>query len=118
MNRNGIWIGVTATPGRLDLNNTYANETNRWVYLPPHSKYYGQYHFFPANYRKEHKKAFDYHVTFLGESGDDPSYIKKAVYKFLVTVAKKNIEKLKKIFRKKFSMIVHTSTGKKVTKRL
>ena len=46
MNRNGIWIGVTATPGRLDLNNTYANETNRWVYLPPHSKYYVSIIFF------------------------------------------------------------------------
>ena len=113
MNKNGIWIGVTATPGRLDLNNTYANETNRWVYLPPHSKYYGQYHFFPANYRKEYKKAFDYHVTFLGESGDDPSYIKKAVYKFLVTVAKKNIERVKKnLPEENYSMIVHTSTGK------
>tara|TARA_B100000886_G_scaffold339624_1_gene305674 strand:+ start:1610 stop:3523 length:1914 start_codon:yes stop_codon:yes gene_type:complete len=113
MNRNGIWIGVTATPGRLDLNNTYANETNRWVYLPPHTKYYGQYHFFPASFRKEHKKAFHYNVTFLGESGDDPSYIKKAVYKFLVTVAKKNIEKKQKnLPEENYSMIVHTSTGK------
>ena len=24
-------------PGRLDLNNTYANETSKWVYLPPHA---------------------------------------------------------------------------------
>ena len=113
MNRNGIWIGVTATPGRLDLNNTYANETSRWVYLPPHSKYYGQYHFFPASFRKEHKKAFKYNVTFLGESGDDPSYIKKAVYKFLVTVAKKNLENNKNnLPEKNYSMIVHTSTGK------
>ena len=113
MNKNGIWIGVTATPGRLALNNTYANETNRWVYLPPHSKYYGQYDFFPPNFRKEHKKAFNYNVTFLGESGDDPSYIKKAVYKFLVTVAKKNIEKIKKNqSEENYSMIVHTSTGK------
>ncbi len=113
MNRNGIWIGVTATPGRLDLNNTYANETNRWVYLPPHDKYYGQYHFFPANFRKELEKAFDYNVTFLGESGDDPSYIKKAVYKFLVTVSKKNIEQKKKnLPEDNYSMIVHTSTGK------
>jgi hypothetical protein len=78
MNKNGIWIGVTATPGRLALNNTYANETNRWVYLPPHSKYYGQYHFFPPKYRKEHKKAFGYNVTFLGESGDDPILYQKS----------------------------------------
>ena len=26
--KNGIYIGVTATPGRLDLNRTHKNETN------------------------------------------------------------------------------------------
>ncbi len=113
LNKNGIWIGVTATPGRLDLNNTYANETSRWVYLPPHSKYYGQFHFFPSQFRKDFTKALDYNITFLSESGDDPSYIKKAVYKFLVTVSKRNLDCIKSnIQEENYSMIVHTSTGK------
>lgn len=113
MNTNEVWIGVTATPGRLALNNTYANETHRWVYLPPHKKYYGQYHFFPSSFRKKYLNAFDYNVTFLSESGDDPSFIKKAVYKFLVTVAKRNLDKIKNNLQTdNYSMIVHTSTGK------
>ena len=56
MNKNGIWIGVTATPGRLALNNTYANETNRWVYLPPHSKYYCSIIFFHPTLERNIKK--------------------------------------------------------------
>ena len=29
---DGVYIGVTATPGRLDLNNTYLNDSKKWVY--------------------------------------------------------------------------------------
>lgn len=31
-----IYIGVTATPARLDLNNTFENANNSWVYFQPH----------------------------------------------------------------------------------
>ena len=33
---DGVYIGVTATPGRLDLNNTYLNDSTKWVYLESH----------------------------------------------------------------------------------
>ena len=39
---DGYYIGVTATPARLDLNNTFKNDTEKWVNFPPHSKYTGQ----------------------------------------------------------------------------
>ena len=48
----GIWIGVTATPGRLDLNNTLRNNSMKWVRLNPHSEYYGHDQFFPHDLRK------------------------------------------------------------------
>lgn len=33
---NGVYIGVTATPARLDLNNTFDNDSKLWVNFPPH----------------------------------------------------------------------------------
>lgn len=118
MNKKGIWIGVTATPGRLDLNNTFANNNKKWVNLPPHKKYFGQYHFFPPEFRKNGYKALRYTITPLPEIGDDPSYLKKAVYSFLSKVAKRNIEKIEGGEEEdNYSMIVHTSTGKEGHKR-
>ena len=113
MNTKGVWIGVTATPGRLDLNNTMANDNHKWVYLPAHSGYYGQYNFFPPKFRKIGHKAFDYNVKYLGDSNDDPSFLKESVFRFLVKVSKRNIEKIKNDQQEDFySMVVHTSTGK------
>jgi len=36
---DGIYIGVTATPARLNLNNTFQNESEHWVDFAPHIKY-------------------------------------------------------------------------------
>jgi hypothetical protein len=36
---DGIYIGVTATPARLDLNNTFDNDNEKWVNFPPHAAY-------------------------------------------------------------------------------
>ena len=38
----GRYIGVTATPARLDLNNTFSNDTSKWVQFPAHAQYTGQ----------------------------------------------------------------------------
>lgn len=35
---NGIYIGVTATPARLDLNNTFDNSSSHWICFEPHDK--------------------------------------------------------------------------------
>ena len=47
LGEHGIYIGVTATPARLDLNNTFDNDSSLWVDFPPHNKYTGQDDFFP-----------------------------------------------------------------------
>ena len=39
--KNGIYIGVTATPARLDLNRTHDNQNEAWIDFPPHSNYTG-----------------------------------------------------------------------------
>ena len=45
----GKYIGVTATPARLNLNNTFDNKTETWVRFHPHDAYTGQDHFFPQS---------------------------------------------------------------------
>ena len=39
LDEGGIYIGVTATPGRLDLNNTFLNKSEHWVFLNSHEIY-------------------------------------------------------------------------------
>lgn len=41
LSNNGYYIGVTATPARLDLNNTLDNDSASWVWFAPHVKYTG-----------------------------------------------------------------------------
>jgi hypothetical protein len=47
--QDGVYIGVTATPARLDLNNTFENDNEQWVNFPPHDAYTGQDVFFPID---------------------------------------------------------------------
>ena len=61
---NGYYIGVTATPARLDLNNTFQNSTEQWVNFPPHGNYTGQDTFFPLN------KQPLYRLTCLSQGGN------------------------------------------------
>ena len=45
---DGAYIGVTATPARLDLNNTLNNDNEKWVRFAPHPLYTGQKRILPA----------------------------------------------------------------------
>ena len=45
----GTYIGVTATPARLDLSKTHQNQNEHWIDFPPHSNYTGQDKFFPVS---------------------------------------------------------------------
>src|ERR1035441_3459405 len=47
--KDGVYIGVTATPARLDLNRTHQNQTEYWIDFPPHPNYVGQDVFFPVS---------------------------------------------------------------------
>ena len=101
---SGYYIGVTATPARLDLNNTYKNDTEKWVSFPPHAKYTGQDVFFPLN-----KKVL-YRLKYIQESGNQQDAC-DALVRFLVTVAYLN--KVINDTEENYTMLVHTS-GKKL----
>jgi len=101
---DGVYIGVTATPARLDLNNTFQNDNERWVNFPPHREYTGQDIFFPID------TPFLYHLKLLPNSGDTPRYIREALFRFMVRVAYINLNSPK---AENFSFLVHTS-GKKI----
>ncbi len=105
MGSTGYYIGVTATPARLDLNNTFDNDTNLWVNFPPHSQYTGQDTFFPI------EGGVDYIRTLLPDSGSDPKYPRQALFGFLVNAAYLNLYGHPGV-EKNYSLLVHTS-GKK-----
>jgi hypothetical protein len=97
---DGFYIGVTATPARLDLNNTFDNNTEKWVSFPPHPKYTGQDVFFPLD------KKVSYRLKLL-KTGGSPEEARDALVRFLVTVAYLNQPKNGP--EKNFTFLVHTS---------
>lgn len=103
----GVYIGVTATPARLDLNNTFKNDSSLWVNFPPHSTYTGQDTFFPLDIESPAK----YILSPLPDAWDNPKFARTALFSFLVNVAYLNNygnnEK-----EENYSFLVHTS-GKK-----
>ena len=106
LGKNGTFIAVTATPARIDLNNTFYNDNQKWVPFAPHPKYYGQEHFFPTSTKEKIK----YKINWLPQSGDDPKYLREAFFRFLITVADRNITNSKLNKREEhFSFLVHTS---------
>jgi len=100
----GYYIGVTATPARLDLNNTFQNDTDKWVNFPPHAKYTGQDTFFPID-----QQVFPYRLQLL-DSTPYPDAARDAFARFLVTVAHLNLYVNGN--ENNYTMLVHTS-GKK-----
>lgn len=102
---DGIYIGVTATPARLDLNKTHDNQNESWIDFPPHSNYTGQEQFFPSSL-----SDFPFILKALPDKGDDPIYLRRALFSFMVNVAYLNTQINEK--EKNYSFLVHTS-GKK-----
>ena len=102
---DGIYIGVTATPARLDLNKTHDNQNESWIDFPPHSNYTGQEQFFPSSL-----SDFPFILKTLSDKGDDPVYLRKALFSFMVNVAYLNTQINDK--ERNYSFLVHTS-GKK-----
>ena len=105
---DGIYIGVTATPARLDMNNTFDNMAENWVYFGTHEDYVGKDTFFPLD--------LDYALQFLPDRGDDPIHLQKALLSFFVNVGYINMntdikDGLKAIGEENanFCFLVHTS---------
>ncbi len=97
----GCYIGVTATPARLDLNNTLQNDSARWVWFAPHAQYTGQEQFFPL------EQKVRYRLNLIKDDGDQPSFLRVALFRFMVTVAYLNLHQEKP--EKHYSILIHTS---------
>jgi hypothetical protein len=109
LGNNGTYIGVTATPARLDLNRTFDNETELWVDFPPHTEYKGHSIFFPTDI-----DAFDtlaFRLTLMPDERDQPQFLRTALFGFLVNVAALNRQI--NTTEANYSMLVHTS-GRRV----
>jgi hypothetical protein len=101
----GTYIGVTATPARLDLNRTHKNQNEHWIDFPPHSSYTGQEVFFPVP-----TENLQYRLTFVPDGGDVPQYLREAFFSFMVNVAYLN--KSVNEPEQNYSMLIHTSSKK------
>ena len=101
-----VYIGVTATPARLDLNNLFDNSKSDWVYFRPYPEYSGHKTFFPPS-NQEH---LDFNLITLPDEGDKPEFLQKALVRFLVNVAHLNVFNLDK--EQNYCMLVHTSGRK------
>jgi hypothetical protein len=108
LGRTGDYIGVTATPARLDLNNTFDNDSSLWVSFPPHRQYTGQDIFFPLEEVRGEEK---YRRTLLPATHDAPKFARTAFFGFLVNVAFLNAQVNEQ--EQNYSMLIHTS-GKKI----
>jgi Z1 domain len=106
LGRKGVYIGVTATPARLDLNNTFDNDSNLWINFPPHRNYTGQDVFFPL------EGSVQYIRTLLPNAGSSPQYARESLFGFLANVAYLNTYVNKSGQEQNYSFLVHTS-GKK-----
>ncbi len=108
----GIYIGVTATPARLDMNNTFDNMTEDWICFTPHKEYVGKDVFFPLDFKPQ-----EYSPNFLPATGDYPVYLRDALLSFFVNVAYinvadanvKNQVKTRDTENAFFCFLVHTS---------
>jgi hypothetical protein len=106
LGKNGKFIGVTATPQRLDLNLTFSNDNEKWVQFKPHPNYYGQEFFFPSDLNEQLK----YTLKFLPLTDDDPKFLRDAFFRYLIKVSQINLENISKNNDEEyFSFLVHTS---------
>lgn len=101
-----LYIGVTATPARLDLNNTFENANDSWVYFPAHDSYTGQDVFFPIDLTSPLK----YILTTLPDKYDEPLYLRQALFSYFVNVGYLNTQT--NGIETNYCMLIHTS-GKK-----
>jgi len=103
LGKDGTYIGVTATPARLNLNNTFNNNTETWVQFRAHAAYTGQDQFFPQS------DTPTYRLTQLSGAGTATD-AQNALARFLVTVAYLNSTATTKGEpEQNYSFLVHTS---------
>ncbi len=106
----GHYIGVTATPARLNLNNTFDNDSKIWVKFPTHRMYTGQDHFFPMDIEKVGISGLEYKLELMNDKYDDFRHERNALFRFMVNAAHLNLSARDE---KNFAMLIHTS-GRKI----
>lgn len=100
---DGVYIGVTATPARLNLNNTFNTRTETWVRFRPHPAYTGQDIFFAQSGPRPYRL-----MLLQGQGNADDA--RRALARFCITVAHLNLAATKSGQRERnFSFLVHTS---------
>jgi hypothetical protein len=104
--KTGHYIGVTATPARLNLNNTFNNDSKFWVKFRPHRLYTGQDDFFPMDFAGERIHELGFSLELLRDKGDDPKHARRALFSFFVNVAHLNISDREE---NNYSLLIHTS---------
>lgn len=102
-NAGGIYIGVTATPARLDLNNTFESDVASWCYFHPYPSYHGHETFFPTT----NQDGLEFSLITLSDDGDKPEDLRNALIRFLVNVAYINLTS--NSVEQNFCMLIHTS---------
>jgi hypothetical protein len=107
---SGHYIGVTATPARLNLNNTFDNDSKIWVKFPTHRLYTGQDHFFPMNIEEVGVSGLEYKLELMNDRYDDFRHERNALFRFMVNAAHLNLSARDE---KNFAMLIHTS-GRKI----
>ncbi|WP_372022814.1 Z1 domain-containing protein (plasmid) [Tistrella mobilis] len=106
----GHYIGVTATPARLNLNNALKNDSKYWVRFAPHPMYTGQDVFFPMNLEEINIDNLEFRLELMSDKNDDFSHERNSLFRFMINVAHLNISSQKE---NNYSMLIHTS-GKKL----
>lgn len=101
----GTYIGVTATPARLDLNNTFLNESKNWIFLNSHDAYKGRQFFFPATAAEGSRS--DYQLVKLPDDTDSPKLLRHSAFRFLLRVAILNSPAGSDVTA--YSMLIHTA---------
>lgn len=103
--KNGsVYIGVTATPARLDLNNALENERAAWINFQPHPEYCGNDVFFPIK-RVDH---LGFELIGLPDDHSQVRDLRDAITGFLINVAHLNFG-LENLEKQNYVMIIHTS---------
>ena len=110
---SGHYIGVTATPARLNLNNTFNNDSKLWVKFRPHRMYTGQDDFFPMNIDEIGVSGLKYKLCLMPDRNDDFRHERAALFRFMVNAAHLNLTSEEK----NYSLLIHTS-GKKVDHKI
>ena len=88
---SGHYIGVTATPARLNLNNTFKNDSKLWVKFPPHRMYTGQDEFFPMDIDDVGISGLKYKLFLMPDKNDDFRHERAALFRFMVNAAHLNM---------------------------